>query len=176
MTRFDAIDIPLQLATTGEPITLRELMGGQLALVILTRHMDCPFCEVYLRQVTNAHHDLGRVIVVGHGTPDELAVHHSALPHEFVVVADAEHALYDALRMRRLRSALGLRIRWSSVPTLLRHFAQRQPWVRPGQDLLQLGGDAIVDPDIGVRWLHFSRQPDDRPTMRELQRHMHRAA
>ncbi|MBC7462551.1 MAG: hypothetical protein H7287_14435, partial [Thermoleophilia bacterium] len=146
------------------------------ALVILTRHMDCPYCEVYVGKVINAHDGLGRVIVVGHGTPDELANHHADLPREFVVVADPDQELYRAFETRRLASWTRLRIKLSSIPTFLRHHLGGGKIVRAGQDILQLGGDAIVDPDGSIRWLHLSQQVDDRPSMRELRTHLHRAA
>ena len=170
------IDVPVRLASTGQQVTLRDLLGGQPALVVLTRHMDCPYCEVYVGRIMAEHGDLGRVIVVGYGSTDELAEHHAALPHEFVLVADGKRLLYEAFRTRRLRHWSRIRMRLRSVPTLLRHLATGGRLVRPGQDLLQLGGDAIVDPDGSIRWLHISQRVDDRPTMGELRTHLHRAA
>lgn len=175
MSRSHPLDVRVQLATTGADVTIRDLLGGQPALVILTRHMDCPYCEVYVGSVINAHEDLGRVIVVGHGTPAGLAEHHADLPREFVVVADPEQRLYRAFETRRLTHWSRLRIKFTSLPTLLRHHLGGGRIVRDGQDILQLGGDAIVD-DGGVRWLHLSQQPDDRPSVRELRTHLHRAA
>jgi hypothetical protein len=176
MRSIDPLGVTVRLAATGEPVTLRELIGGQPALVIMTRHMDCPYCEVYVGRVIAHHEHLGRVIVVGHGTAEELALHHADLPHEFVVVADPDQALYGAFETKRLRSGWRLRIKVTSIPLLLRHHLRGGTLIREGQDLLQLGGDAIVDPDGSVRWLHLSTQPDDRPTIEELQHQMHRAA
>ncbi|MCW2961517.1 MAG: uncharacterized protein JWM90_1904 [Thermoleophilia bacterium] len=176
MSETSPLDVPVRRADTGDAITLRQLVGGQPALVILTRHMDCPYCEVHVGRVLREQDELGRVIVVGHGTPDELAAHHADLPPEFVVVADPDQALYDAFHTRRLRRARDLRLKLSSVPTLLRHLVTGGRLVREGQDLLQLGGDAIVDPDGTVRWVHLSDQPDDRPSIEELRHHLHRAA
>ena len=176
MSRQHPLDAQVQLATTGNPVTLRQLLGGQPALIILTRHMDCPYCEVYVGRVLTAHDDLGRVIVVGHGTPDELSTHHADLPREVVLVADPEQALYRAFQPRRLTRASQLRIRLRSIPIGIRHALRGGRIVRPGQDLLQLGGDAIVEPDGTIRWVHLSQRADDRPSIDELRRHLHRAA
>lgn len=176
MSRVHPLDVPVRLATSGDTATVRDLLGGQPALVILTRHMDCPYCEVYVGRVLGAHDDLGRVIIVGHGTPDELAAHHADLPHEVVLVADADQSLYRAFQTRRLDRASQLRIRLRSIPVGVRHLLRRGRLVRPGQDLLQLGGDAVVEPDGTIRWLHLSQRADDRPSIATLRTHMHRAA
>jgi hypothetical protein len=176
MSRDHPLDVPVQLATTGDDTTVRDLLGGQPALIILTRHMDCPYCEVYVGRVLAAHDDLGRVILVGHGTPEELAAHHADLPREVVLVADRDQSLYRAFQTRRLTRASQIRIRLRSIPIGIRHALRGGRVVRPGQDLLQQGGDAIVEPDGTIRWVHLSQRADDRPTIGELRDHLHRAA
>ncbi len=172
----DPLDIPVRLADDGAAITLREVIGGQATLVILMRHLDCPFCEVYVGQVVRDRDDLGRVVLVGNASPAELRAIHADLPHEVVVVADETQALYRAWRTGRLRSLLGLRIRPRSVPTFLRHLVTGGRISRPGQDLLLLGGDVIVDADGTTAWMRPSTRPDDRPELDELGTQLRRAA
>jgi len=176
MSQLDPIDISLQLAATGAPITLRELGGGQPMLVVLMRHLDCPFCEVHVGRIMHARDHLGRVVLVGNATPAELAEQHVDLPPEFVLVADADQSLYRAYRTHRLRSSLSLRISPRAIPTFLRHFLGGGKLQRAGQDLLQLGGDVVIDASGATTWLRNSTRPDDRPNTAKLAEHLHLAA
>ncbi|MCW2925126.1 MAG: AhpC/TSA antioxidant enzyme, partial [Thermoleophilia bacterium] len=107
----------------------------------------------------------------------ELGAHYAGLPTEFVVVADADQSLYDAFGTLRLERARDLRVRARNLLTTgLRHVLRGGRLKRPGQDLLQLGGDAVVDADGQVAWLHRAARPDDRVPVDELATHMHRAA
>lgn len=170
------LDVTVQLAATGADVSLRDLIGGQPALVVLTRHMDCPYCEVHVGRVIRDRDDLGRVIVVGHGTPAELREHHAGLPHEFVVVADADQALYRAFGTRRTRPGGWMMVAPWNWLTFARHLLRGGRVVRAGQDLAQLGGDAVVTSTGDVRWVHLSRRPDDRPRIEDVRDQMLDAA
>lgn len=101
---------------------------------------------------------------------------HGDLPPEVVVVADEDQAVYEAWRTGRLRSMLGLRIGLRSIPTFVRHILGGGRLSRPGQDLLLLGGDVVVDADGSTTWLRASRRPDDRPDIDELDLQLQHAA
>ncbi|MCW2928332.1 MAG: hypothetical protein JWM86_2300 [Thermoleophilia bacterium] len=170
------VDVPIRLASDGSEVTLRELSGGQPMLVVLTRHMDCPYCEVHVGRVQRSRNRLGRIVVVAHGDVDELREHYIDLPDEIVVVTDSTQALYDAFATRRYASAREIRVRARSLFTHgLWHVLRGRRISRPGQDLLQLGGDAVVDTDGRVAFIHRATKPDDRLDISELASRLHRA-
>ncbi len=94
-----------------------------------------------------------------------------------------EDALYGDPQ-RRLYAALGFgrgsvaRV-WADPRVWARYAALlgrgRRPR-RPGQDTLQLGGDAILDRDGRLTWIHRSRGPTDRPPVGVLVSEARRAA
>lgn len=171
-----ALDVTVRRADDGSPITLRDAIGGQASLVVLMRHLDCPFCEVYVGRVMRSRDQLGRIVLVGNATPEQLREVHGNLPPEIVVLADEDQAVYRAWRTGRLRSMLALRIRPRSIPTFVAHLLRGGRLSRPGQDLLLLGGDVVVDADGTTTWLRTSRRPDDRPDVDELDQQLQRAA
>lgn len=176
MKSHDAYDLPVILAEDERTVTLRELSGGQPLLLVLARHMDCPFCEVHLGRVMRSRDDIGRVVVVGHGQPQELREHHTNLPPEVVLVADPDHSLYKAFSAKRLRSALHMMIKPTSIPTIVMHLVHGGKLIRAGQDILQLGADVVLDTDGNACWKHLSKRPDDRPPLGIVAQQMHNAA
>ncbi|MCW2920299.1 MAG: hypothetical protein JWL76_173 [Thermoleophilia bacterium] len=171
-----ALDVTVRRASDGAAITLRDAIGGQASLIVLMRHLDCPFCEVYVGRVLQARDTIGRIVLVGNATPEELREVHQGLPPEVLVVADETQAVYEAWRTGRLRRMLDLRIRLRSAPTFVRHLLRGGRLSRPGQDLLLLGGDVVVDADGTTTWLRTSRRPDDRPDVAELDLRLQHAA
>ena len=173
----DPLDVPVRMVADGEPTTLRALIGGQPMLVVLTRHLDCPYCEVHVGRVIRSRDELGRVVLVAHGEVEELREHYRFLPAEFLLVCDETQDLYDAFATRRLSKMTELRVRaWNLLTIGVRHMVRGGKISRPGQDLLQLGGDVVVDATGDVAWIHRSQRADDRVPTTELATRMHRAA
>jgi len=82
------------------------------------------------------------------------------------VLVDADRALYRAFGMERgrLRDIYGPAALLAYARLLLRGRRPR----RSEADLLQLGGDVLVDPEGIVRLHHVGRGPADRPPVEAL--------
>jgi hypothetical protein len=110
----------------------------------------------------------GEVLAVSFAPPARLAAYVARFPLPFPVAADPERHAYRALglqhaswtgmfRPRVLGRYLGLMFRgWL-------------PWKADrGADLLQLGGDFVLDAERRVIFAYRSAAPTDRPTGRQL--------
>ncbi|MDX6672964.1 MAG: hypothetical protein QOH11_382 [Solirubrobacteraceae bacterium] len=119
----------------------------------------------------------GRVIVVSFARPGRLAAYARELDLDLdlPLYSDPDRELYGALGFGRAsvaRAWLHPRV-WVRYARLL---ARGRRLHRPEQDTLQLGGDAVFDSDTRLRWLYWSRGPEDRPSVDELIDALSRAA
>jgi hypothetical protein len=118
----------------------------------------------------------GEVVAVSFSAPSLLAGYLERNPLPFGLVADPERAAYRALGLDRtswkefFRPAVVLRY--------LRLMARGWlPWRgRRGDDLLQLGGDFVLDAARRLVYAHRSAEPTDRPAAEELVRAVASAA
>jgi hypothetical protein len=111
----------------------------------------------------------GEVLVVSFAEPDKVTSHLQRDPLPFPVVSDPERRAYRAFELGRTswRAILGLR----SILRYLRHIG-RGWWPRAAgsktEDLMQLGGDFILDAQRRLIYSHPSKESTDRPTAAEL--------
>lgn len=90
-----------------------------------------------------------------------------SLPYR--VYGDPARASYRAFglgRASRARVWLDPRV-WARYASLIAR-GRRPKGPQGDEDTLQLGGDAILDADGRLRWIHRSRGPDDRPSVDEI--------
>jgi hypothetical protein len=111
----------------------------------------------------------GRVACVTFAEPPLLGGFERKMDLPFPVLGDPERGLYRALGLGRASRA---RV-WLDPRVLRRYAALIARGRRPappaaGEDTLQLGGDAVLDADGRLRWLHRSRGPEDRPAVDDL--------
>ena len=93
-------------------------------------------------------------------------------PMPFAVLSDPSRSAYHALGLGR--TSWGAMLRPASVGRYLK--LMFRGW-RPGkprkdEDLLQLGGDFILDAEGRVTYAHRSAEPTDRPGVEELLREL----
>jgi hypothetical protein len=121
-------------------------------------------------EVANHRKELpGRIAVVTFAAPELLAVFEPELALGLPMFADRDRELYAALGFGRgslARVWLDPRV-WARYARLL---AAGQRLRRTQEDTLQLGGDAVVDAEGRLAWIHRSRGPEDRPTIAALRR------
>lgn len=110
------------------------------------------------------------VIAVSQSRPDVLRNHLRLSPRPFPVVCDPDRVVYRAFGLERgnwgmfftgraLRRYLGLMLSgWRLRP------------VAPGEDVLQRGGDFVLDGNRRLVFAHRSEDPGDRPTVAQLLR------
>lgn len=118
----------------------------------------------------------GQVLAVSFSPPGRVKAFLDRYPLPFPVVADPERKAYTAFSLgktswlRILRPAsifryLGLMFRgW------------RPSAAESGEDLMQLGGDFVLDRDRRVVFAYPSREPTDRPSAKMLLRAIEEAA
>jgi peroxiredoxin len=114
-------------------------------------------------------HRLGAaVLVVSQARPELLATFLRAQPLPFALVGDPERAAYRAFGLERTSWAALLR-----PGVILRYLGHLIRGVRPqpiqqGEDVLQLGGDFILDGEGRLVYAYRSAEPTDRPAVEVL--------
>lgn len=108
------------------------------------------------------------VLVVTQAPPAVLAVYLRSHPLPFPAVADPNRAAYKAFRLERTRWRDFLRpvVVWGYLRLILRGRLPRLPY--RDEDVLQLGGDFLIDRAGDVAFAHRSRTATDRPSADEL--------
>lgn len=110
----------------------------------------------------------GELIAVTQAAPAQLAAHLQEYPRPFPVVGDPERAVYRLFGLERGSWSMFFR------PRVLAHYLKllalgwRLRWPRRGEDVLQLGGDFVLDADRRLRLAHRSADPQDRPDPQRL--------
>jgi hypothetical protein len=108
-----------------------------------------------------------RVACISFAAPPLLAAFERELKLGVPLYGDPSRAAYGAFGFERgsvARVWLDPRV-WASYTSLL---ARGRRLHRPQEDTLQLGGDVVLDADLGVRWIYRSRGPEDRPSVDRL--------
>jgi hypothetical protein len=118
----------------------------------------------------------GEVLAVSFGPPARVAAYVARHPLPFPAVSDPERQAYRAFALERTS--------WLSffAPAVLGRYLKLMlkgwmPWKADrGTDLLQLGGDVVLDARRQVVFAHRSAVPTDRPSARQLVEAVRRAA
>jgi peroxiredoxin len=116
------------------------------------------------------------VLVVTQARPELLAVFVREQPLPFPVVADPTREAYRAFGLERTswRTILRPGVLWQYLRLMLRGWRPRRPL--PGEDVLQLGGDFVLDPEGRLAYAYRSAAPTDRPGVEDLVRAVGEAA
>lgn len=168
------VDAPL-LTAAGETVGLASIVQQRPAVLILMRHLGCLPCREHLLEVSRRRAEFGdaRLLCVTFVEPALLAAYERELALDGIeFFGDPARASYAALGFERASFA-----RVWLHPAVWRRYAAliargRRPHP-PGQDVYQLGGDAVLDAGGRLRWVFASAGPEDRPTVEELLRALH---
>jgi len=110
----------------------------------------------------------GDVLVVSFAQPPLLALfeRYQALP--FPMVADPSLTAYRAFGLERTswRAIFRGRVVWGYLRLMLRGWAPQRG--NKGEDVLQLGGDFVLDERHRMAYAHLSAEPTDRPSVERL--------
>jgi hypothetical protein len=120
-------------------------------------------------KIYRAIRDLGgEVLVVSFSAPARVAAYVKRYPLPFPVVSDPERQAYRAFGLDRTswRRLLGPAVLARYLKLMVRGW---MPWQKEkGADVLQLGGDFVLDAQRRLLYAHPSTVPTDRPAAGEL--------
>jgi peroxiredoxin len=107
-------------------------------------------------------------LVVTQAQPNLLASFLREQPLAFPVVADPARFVYRVFGLER--TTWGTMLRPGVILRYLRLIFRgwRPQKVREGEDILQLGGDFILDKEGRLTYAYRSTEPTDRPSVEEL--------
>jgi peroxiredoxin len=108
------------------------------------------------------------VLVISQARPEQLAAFLRGQPLPFLLVADPERATYRAFGLGRTSWATVLRpgVVLRYLRLLFRGWRLRP--ASPSEDVLQLGGDFVLDGQGRLVYVYRSADPTDRPTIEAL--------
>ena len=108
------------------------------------------------------------IVVVTFAKPDRLAAHRAYVGVPFLFVSDPDRQLYRTLGVARG----SFRKVWSlgtlRMYTRLVRQGRRRQRLLPGEDVYQLGADAVVDRNGRLVYLSLPPSPDARASIAEL--------
>jgi len=110
----------------------------------------------------------GEVLVVSFSPPRVVARFLEAKPLPFPVVCDPTLAAYRAFSLPRtsILSFFHPKVLWHYIKLMLRGWRPAKP--HEGDDLLQLGGDFVLDAEQRIVLACPSKDASDRPTPQQL--------
>ena len=111
------------------------------------------------------------VVAVNFDTPERVARYASAFGRDVLFLCDPARTVYARLglgRTSRARVWLHPGV-WLAYARLLAAGTRLRA---PAGDVLQLGGDAILDSAVRPIWIYRSRGPEDRPLVDEIRRNL----
>jgi peroxiredoxin len=113
-----------------------------------------------------------QVVAITQSKPEVLAAQLRTEPRPFPFLCDPERQAYRAFGLERGSKAMFFRPRvlLHYLRQMLRGWRIRRPGL--GEDVLQLGGDFILDGNGRVAFAHPSTDPSDRPAMDMLLREL----
>ncbi len=115
------------------------------------------------------------IAVVTFSQPDFLRAFEEQMGLPFRIYADPDRAVYRAFGFERGSFA---RV-WLDPRVLLRYaqlLRRGRRLQRSDQDMLQLGGDVVIDRRGRLAWIHRSEGPEDRPTVETVASAVRQAA
>ena len=108
------------------------------------------------------------VLVVCQAKPETLALYLSRQKWSVPVVSDPDRTAYRAFGLDRAGWLTFFRpkVLWGYLREMLRGYGLKTPYA--GEDVLQLGGDFVLDRTGKVVFAYPSADPTDRPTVAQL--------
>jgi peroxiredoxin len=159
--RAPELNLPTE---AGTAFSLAQV-EGRPTLVSFLSHAACPFCREHVIEVTKRQEEIaglgGAVVLVAYDLPSLLAAKMMRGLHvPYPVLFDANRDAYRGwgLDRRGLGFRLSLTAYWRYIKLLLRG----EPYLGSAPDMLQLGGDFVLDRDLRIAFAHRMRHGLDR--------------
>ena len=105
------------------------------------------------------------VLVVSQARPEVLSLYLARQTWQVPVVSDPDRVAYRAFGLERTgwRTFFQPKVLWGYFRGMLRGYGVKQPYA--GEDVLQLGGDFVLDQLGRVVFAYPSANPTDRPAV-----------
>jgi peroxiredoxin len=113
----------------------------------------------------------GTVVAIGFDSPDRML---RGIDFPWPVLVDRDRVAYRDYGLGRAPLTYAMRLGW--LPGYLRKLLRGDPLKRPGLDVMQLGGDFVIDADGVVALAHPSETFEDREPVGALVRALENAA
>jgi peroxiredoxin len=183
------LKIPFEVGTIVPPLEARypdgtrfvlEEISGRGVLLVFLRHINCISCQYHLARLKSWHARIEelrfKVVVVTLSQPWVLKMYQEARTFPFVFVADPERKLYHDYGLERATVGRMFRPRvlWHYLRIAFQGYRVRMP--KNDEDVLQLGGDFILDPERKLVFAHRSHDPSDRPSAKQIVRELEKVA
>jgi peroxiredoxin len=129
-------------------------------------------CRAHLGEVSGRYGDIreagGDVLVISFTGPEKVRAYLERYPQLFPVVSDPERTAYRAFSLERTSWASFLRLGVIAryLKLILLGWLPRK--TGKGEDVLQLGGDFVIDRAGRLAYAYRSEVPTDRPPARAL--------
>jgi peroxiredoxin len=152
---------------------------GRPTLVSFLSHAACPFCREHVIDVTKRQQEIaqlgGAVVLVAYDLPSLLAAKMMrGLSVPYPVLFDAEREAYRRWglgRVGRFRQAFSPVGYWRYLKLLFRG----EPFLGTAPDMLQLGGDFVLDRNLRIGFAHRMTGGLDRAAVSVLMEELRRA-
>lgn len=107
-------------------------------------------------------------VAVSFSDPSYLSVYLQKNPLPFLLVSDEQKVAYHAMGLEKTTYAriMHPRVIAGYLALMFRGWALWKP--RKGDDLLQLGGDFLIDQDRKLHYSHRCANPTDRPKVADI--------
>jgi peroxiredoxin len=116
------------------------------------------------------------VLVVAQARPEMLSLYLARKAWRVSIVSDPERAAYAAFGLERTGWLAFFRpkVLWGYLRGMFRGYGVKKPYA--GEDVLQLGGDFVLDKRARVVFAYPSADPTDRPAVGAIREALQSAA
>lgn len=148
---------------SGEPVSKDEVLNGQV-LVIFYRGGWCPYCNLQIRQLTEAHDEFQRrgvsLLLISADKPDAAALAQRQYEIPFSVLSDPQMSAHKAFRVvMQMTPELYQKYRDYGIDV--------EQWSGEAHHQFALSSAFLVDGGR-VQWAHVSADYKQRPSVAQL--------
>lgn len=151
---------------TGDPVSKADLFNGQKpVLVIFYRGGWCPYCNLQIRQLTEAYDEFSRrgvsLLLISADRPDAAALAQRQYEIPFPVLSDPQ-----------LNAHAAFKVAVQMTPELYQQYRQYgidvEQWSGQKHHQFALSSAFLVAADGQVQWAHVSADYRQRPSVAQL--------
>jgi peroxiredoxin len=168
---LDALAVVVLPDQDGNEVRLRELWRDRPAVLVWLRQFGCPFCRAYSVEINRARTDFeragARLILIGHGTPEQASRFRHQMAIDLPILADVDRVTYlwAGTKLATLGELIGPVLVGRALLAMVR---ERVVLGHTVGDEAQLGGSIVVTPDGAIPFAHISRDASDMASVGQL--------